>query len=187
MKSGRFLCLSVFVTLFGCGGGGGGFSSGLPSSKKVSDLDQAEVQQFCMAAQDWVKSQQDRNRKGGCLVTAVSLSRVGSTTDAEAKAKCKKQYDECLDRLALRDARQPDGGTTGGSSGNCNRPPATCTATVGEYETCLNDTNKAADDIYAMVPTCDAVTLTSTTPKITGSGTPESCKVLSEKCGTTRM
>lgn len=187
MKTGRVLCLSFLATLLGCGGGGGGFSTGVPSDKKVGDLDQGEFQQICAAVQDWARSQLDRNRKRSCLLSAVSLSKIGSMTDAEAKAKCKKQHDDCLNRLAVRDARQPDGGAPGGSTATCPKPPATCTVTVGEYETCLNETAKAIDDQYAMVPTCDAVTLTSPPPKISGLVTPESCKRVSETCGTTRM
>ena len=71
----------------------------------------------------------------------------------------------------------------------CTKPDASCTATVAEYDTCVNDTIKGLSDAENALPTCDKLTLAFLA--MTGDGalteTPASCTALQAKCPSAPM
>ncbi len=172
--------VAAVVGLLGCGGSG--FSTGVDPSKPLGSLNQNEFNQICASVQSWQSNTQDRTRKLSCRVSAVSLARVGATTDADIKLRCQQRYDECVARIAMR----ADAGAAAMPTTSCNKPPVSCTATVGEFEACVNDTNAEYDRILGMVPTCASLTLMSSAMlNSTNFRTmaPASCQALSTKCG----
>jgi hypothetical protein len=179
----KMIGVAAVVGLLGCGGNGNGFSTGVDPSKPLGSLDQNEFNQICASVRSWLTNTQDRTRKLSCQVSAVSRARVGATTDADIKLRCQQRYDECVAGLAA----QGDAGAPRVSTTTCTKPPASCTATVGEYEACVNDTSAEYDRVFGMVPTCSSLTLMSSAMLNSTNFrpmSPASCQALSTKCGT---
>jgi hypothetical protein len=89
---------------------------------------------------------------------------------------CKSVYDSCI--------AAPTTVTE-----SCTKPDASCTATVSEYEACVNDTIKALGEAEKAVPACDQLTLAllamSGDSMLTES--PASCTALDAKCPSAPM
>jgi hypothetical protein len=180
MRSSLVLPLLAIQGLAACtdnGTGSAPFSSGVDPAKPVSALDQGELDRLCGALRGWLDAQGARSARLGCQLSAVSAARVGAKTDAEARANCKRLESECEMR---RTSREPARSMT-----TCNRPPATCSVTVGQYETCLNDTAAELDKALAQVPTCDGLTLAPPAQPVprASTQTPASCAQITAACG----
>jgi hypothetical protein len=89
---------------------------------------------------------------------------------------CQMAYDRC----AMMPAPDPGPSAT---PAMCNGFPAGCTATVAEYETCLNEIPAFVDKTISMIPACDTLTALSLLSVINlPSMLPESCKTFQMKC-----
>jgi len=103
---------------------------------------------------------------GEPIPTSLAASADTSMTDADLQATCQQLYDGCV---------------AGGVTTNCSQLPATCTATVGEYDTCLSDSVAALGGL----PPCSAATrasLPSTVAHLTSQPTSAACAAVQNKC-----
>jgi hypothetical protein len=149
-----------------------GFSTGLPANKGLGTLSPDEANQLCAATASYVAS---KAKMTTCQLEADAAAFTQAKTDADARMICKQQLDSCL-------AAPAAGG--GGTDTGCKPPPASCTATVGDYESCLNDLSSAYDKALAGLPNCDTLTLAlsglpSSRPSLQSLA---SCNTLSSKC-----
>lgn len=166
------MVLGMAMTTVACSddgdGGGGNFSSGVSGTKKVGELSPTEVKTFCDAAEKTLTS--DGFRAPTCKLLAVVAA--ASAGEGDLKTPCKMAYDECI--------KEPSD-----DSAMCEAPPSTCTATVGEIEACLNDTQKLLNTIAGKLPSCDNLTQSSLEMLDEDSfdfDEPASCKSVQAKC-----
>ena len=150
-----------------------GFSTGLPSNKGLATLSPDEANQLCAATASYVAS---KAKMTTCRLEADAAAFTQGKTDADARMICKQQLTSCM--------AAPAAGGGGSTNTGCQPPPASCTATVGEYETCLNDLSTAYDKALAGLPNCDTLTLSfnglpSSRPSLQSLA---SCNTLSSKC-----
>ena len=153
----------------------GTFSSGLPGDKVLGTLTDDESAALCKKISDSfadgttvAKSVEDFTCRFSSILSALFMT---PATDAALQAQCKSMYDTCI-----------AGPST--STETCKKPDATCTATVAEYDACVNDQLKALSQLGNILPTCDKITLASASTLLTGSGTetPASCQTVETKC-----
>jgi hypothetical protein len=154
----------------------GTFSSGVPKDKQLGSLTDDEAAALCKKLSDYFadgSAVSNSFEEVTCRVTSVLSAALfgGSGTDAALQASCKTFYDTCV--------ASP---TT--SSESCKKADATCTATTGEYEACVNDSVAQISQLGSAVPTCDKLTVASATALFTGGATasPASCEAVSAKC-----
>jgi hypothetical protein len=174
------LVLVLVLGATGCGGesqsngdGDGTFSSGVPGSTRLSELSDRELDAFCERIEEFTTtppvstlSEEYLCRVAGMLQAAFA----GATTDAEARASCAATYDQCQ-------------ASNTSSTTTCNRPSPSCTATVAEYEACMNDMPGYLEDTLEVLPTCETLTLADiTSDTLPVPETPASCVTLQEKC-----
>lgn len=162
------------------GGGGGKFSAGVSGSTVVGTLDQASINKVCMNLKSFVTTNYvpEFCRIQGGLVAAGKLyaSSQGMATDAQLQAACTTGYNACV--------ANPTEVTK--DFDDCGSPDPTCTATVSEYEACVNDTPAAIKTAFAPFPACDKVTsaalvslASAMEPEVVE---PASCKIVDMKC-----
>lgn len=118
------------MALAGCGGGG--FNSGLPSGKLVSELSGEEVCEMATALDEYSTRLFDAETV--CYVNA----RIGAQSGpaGEFTTTCEQFFQACMDA--------GDGEESPFDFGDCdpadaNDVPAGCVATVGDYEACFGD------------------------------------------------
>jgi hypothetical protein len=155
------LLCSTFGLAVACGGGddgddeGGGsdttLDSGVSESKKLSELSADEQAKLCEAAQDLVSSSslQKDMKEFSCKLEGVTatLMMAEGDSDADRQEACKAAYDECMAEPAEDEPAE-----------SCEFEETTCSATVGELESCMNDSLKMIGEIKSKVPSCDKVT-----------------------------
>lgn len=143
----------------------------LPGDKPIGDLTDDEFEGLC---KDIAKQVDDLHiedttcRIGGIVAALLSAPK----NDADAQAACKASYDSCV--------AEPDDSTE-----SCDKPGATCTATIDEFNACLADLKDILGDIKDSVPSCDTLKLTDLTSlAILGAATmnPASCETYEQKC-----
>jgi hypothetical protein len=154
---------------------GGGLSTSLPGDKPLGSLSDAEADQLCKdieefaTTSDFAQAQHEMScRLAGLLAGAFS----GADSDAAMQAACKVAYDACL-----KEPQPP-------ATGECEKPDATCTATVDELNACIADSTAALDDFNEQVPGCSDLTMDGEglDPNLMQPESPESCAVLDMKC-----
>jgi hypothetical protein len=176
--------LTVALATFpGCGdsGGSGGsapVSSGLPSSKPVGGLSATELTQFCKAvdaAFDDPAVNDGICKFAAALGAAVAAGVLPTISDADLQKACSEAYQECT---------KPDSSPMS----ECKPAPASCTATVGEFEKCLSDMKAGFVKLGSTVPACSMLTKASlmememSSPGADPVPEPESCKIVDKKC-----
>lgn len=153
-----------------------GFSTGIDPSRPASSLSAAETQQFCKAFDGLLE---DPAIKGSlCQVVSVIAASLlaGNGTDAQLQMACTQGYNECL---------KDDGKAEPGSSSKCEKPAASCTATIGEIEQCFSDMKLAFVNLGKSLPACSALTKASinqSSPASAEPTMPASCTALEKKC-----
>jgi hypothetical protein len=160
----------------GCGGGGGPGSgwgdpipTSVPGNKRFSDLTPAERDQLCTDLTQWAMSGPfltDGCNASAWLATELAASFDTSMTDLDLQTTCQGLYDSCV---------------AGGVTVDCNKVPTTCTATVGEYTTCLSDSTANLGGL----PQCSALTRASvqaTVSRLNNQPTSAACTSLENKC-----
>lgn len=173
----RLLGMSVLGLGLWAGGCGGDdddrFNSGVDQGKAISDLTPAEQQKFCDSTAKWADSLV--STQAICRISGHSATSV-ATTDAEARTICQQTYDACLES-------PPDAGI--GDSFECDTAGgAECTATVGEYETCLSDAGGLLKAQFEGIPGCNEARAGAVGIdfEFGDFDPPASCQVLDEKC-----
>jgi hypothetical protein len=180
------------------------FSTGVRGDKPLGTVTPEEAQSVCQATQDWTRRAiaEEKQRLLTCRVSAVLAAGLGSLggggmpgtgggmpgaggagglpglggDPTALRMACQATYDSCL----MAAAPQPGASAT---PAMCNAFPAGCTATVAEYEFCLNDIPAFVDRTIPMIPACDTLTAISLLSVINlPSMLPESCKTFQMKC-----
>ena len=175
---GRWLAAGLALAAAGatCGGDKSIFSSGIDKAAELGHLGASEVQKLCDAVTSWTTNQLAPELKElGCRAAALTASGLGGVGDAATKlATCTTAFDQCM--------KQPTSSQSGQSGGNCSAPPATCTATVGELETCINAFEPLVQQYLTSFPTCQQLGSGSVTLPTTQPQTPASCVSFQTKC-----
>jgi hypothetical protein len=151
-------------------GSGGNLSTGVPDDTTLDSLSDDQLGQVCDAIGAHYQAQAGTLpcRLAGMFAAAFS----GAETDADARAACKGAYDSCV--------ASPSEETQ-----TCEKPSGECTATIGELEACLNDSDAALQQFYATFPSCETLTLADLMDSgedITQPEDPASCTALEAKC-----
>ncbi|MDX2021980.1 MAG: hypothetical protein SF187_17210 [Deltaproteobacteria bacterium] len=155
-------------------GFGGTFSTNVTPSKPLNQLTPQEAQKVCEATTTYVgKGLQDATFTD--LVCRIAgLVSVLNVPDAEVQATCTKAYNAC--KAAPAPMELP--------TGACGETQTTqCTATVAEYEACVNELPSDLKAINAVVASCDRATKNSVValvaiPSLLGPA----CTALNKKC-----
>ena len=171
------------VTAVACGGsddgGKGGSSapgkveSGAPASTPATQLTDAQVKSFCDSASQAAAAtlESGEARQAMCGFSGYFVASLGAASGGgDPAATCKMVYDECLKAPAET------------TQSECTKPSSTCTATVGEIETCLNDSMAQLQQMLKTLPGCDDVGKDVQDPMLGMGETPPSCQVVEEKC-----
>jgi hypothetical protein len=167
------------VTAAACGSddgdkGGSGASkieSGAPASTPANQLSDSQVKAFCdSAARAGAAAFGTQDAKQAlCGFSGYFLS-LASGGSGDAAGVCKMAYDECLKAPAET------------STSTCEKPSATCTATIGEIEACLNDSMAQVSQMLEALPGCDDVGKPLDGAAPTEQQSPASCQVVQQKC-----
>jgi hypothetical protein len=167
-------------------GGGGTFSTGIPRSTVIGSLTPSQAQQVCQASGSYFAGNiaADGECKGEGFGAALFTAGFDSTaTDTDLQNACSSAQSLCE-----KGGSQPlDAGTS--STSSCTPPPSDCTATIGEYEDCLNDAHALLVKETASIPACNTLTRSelkaAATPTDGGGASvtsPPSCTALQAKC-----
>ena len=152
---------------------GGDFTTSVPNDKPLGSLTDAESQQLCEDLSDYLSgssfsadAQEVVCRSSGILAAVFSAPQ----TDAAARSACKTAYDEC--KAAPAESNQ-----------QCDKPDASCMATVDDYKACMADMPAYLDQVKGTFPSCAELTLDDF-DAIAGEppATPASCAALDTKC-----
>jgi hypothetical protein len=163
--------LAVMAIAATCGGDGSTFSSGVDKGSELGSLSSGDAQKLCTALNDWMKNNLSAQIKEmSCRVAGLAASGFGGSSAAQKQAACTTAYDQCM--------KQPE---ETDSTGDCTKPPATCKATVGELEACVNDFMPLMQQFVSSFPTCQQ--LSSGTGSVpTNLQPPQSCTAFQSKC-----
>jgi len=159
----------------GSGSGGTGSSapgkvdSGAPDDTPAGELTDAQFDALCKSLGETAGTVLGADaKKATCGFAAYFATTLSGAMGDQAATACKMAYDECL---AEADETTDD---------ECTKPSESCTATVGEIETCLNDTIVQSKAAIAQLPGCDDLGKEYEAPA--ESQPPASCQVVQEKC-----
>jgi len=155
-------------------GNPGSYSSGIAGDRLLGSLTDDEFAGLCKKLSDYfsVSTPTGKNLElVSCRFTsAVAALFTAEPTDAALRTACQSSYDKCI-----------ASGTT--ATETCTKPPATCAATVAEYDLCLNDQVQALNQIESAVPSCDKLTVASVTPLFLSlGGMTAACQIVEDKC-----
>jgi hypothetical protein len=191
MKLARASLLLALVTgslpgLTGCGDDKpAGLSTGVDGSKPIGMVTPTEADRICKSTEAWAKRAiaEDKQKQLFCRITALAAAAggglggggTGAASDTQLRMTCQSSLDQCMM------ISTPAGGT---ASPMCQSFPASCTATVAEYEACLNDVPPFVDRTIAALPRCDSLTQLSLLSLLALTTTlPPTCQTFQMKCG----
>ena len=157
-------------------------STGVDSNKPIGTVTPPEAEQICKSTEAWArraiaeaKQKELTCRIGALVVAAGSLGAGGAVAEAELRMACQTSFDQCMM------AAVP---TTGSVAPTCQGFPAGCTATVAEYEACLNDVPPFVDRTIMNLPPCETLTRLSLISLLGLASTlPPTCQTFQMKCG----
>lgn len=142
-------------------GGGSGISTGLPRDKQLSTLTAADLKTACLNERSTSKVT-DGTYRGICAAIALD----------KGEAACNASLDACV--AMSKQANTPAA---------CDAPAisntmifAGCTATVGDFEDCLNAVATEGEKVYG------SLTCTSPPPSITNIFLVPGCASFNAKC-----
>jgi hypothetical protein len=186
--------LAATAALVGCSSGGSGASppaneagaaiSSVPSGTKLSALTPTQATQLCSDLDAYVEQASLDRACGqwGLDQAAALAAKTPASSDADLQAACTQGYNQCL---------SGDAGLTTGSpcdSSTVSQVPSSCTATVGQLETCTEDRQVASNQMVASRPSCaslTAATLKAALSPDAGTGRftdPASCTPFDSNC-----
>jgi hypothetical protein len=184
--------LATGFTVGACGGseqpkGGspsGPFSTGIAGTKTLGSLTDSEMQTLCAANAAFARTVMTPEM--ACRAGAIGFAGLSgmspTATDAQIQQTCAMIYGMCM-------AGGPSGGapaTADAGANTCAKPDATCTATVAEYETCMNDSKTAMQQAMSSAPACEALTVAWVKANSGDAGSssvdPPSCQAIKAKC-----
>lgn len=198
-KSNVMLTLLALGLIGACGsdsnnsGGDGEVTvyTGLPSDKTFSSLTDAEVQSACKSFSDAAASfaTPDQSLRSECFAKGLSGS-ITATADGSSLtvdvAKCKMVTDACVaDPASAGVEVNAEGDTDPGIDcmGADTKEFASCEATIGEFEGCMNKILASYRQLLSSL-TCDngQELVMSGGPKPPDTSTIPECMSLSTKC-----
>jgi hypothetical protein len=150
------------------GGTGGGASTvtTLDGSKAVNALSPAEVTQLCSDTYAYFGSAIPKATT--CRWKGLSFGASSSApTDAQLQSNCTNKETSCTQ------SADPWADNPG-----CNDIPATCTATVAQYSTCISDEVTAFKQLVGGFPACSMLMRSNSSDILTAiaADPPSSCK-----------
>jgi hypothetical protein len=155
-----------------CGGDGSSFSSGVDKGAQLGSLSAGDAQKLCDSLSTWTKDNfAPQIKEITCRFAGFLASSGGSGSAAEKQAACTTTYDQCMKQPA-----QETGTAT------CEKPSTSCKATVGEYESCINDMAPMVDQFLSAIPTCAQAGSGGTVTPPTNIQPPASCTTVQSKC-----
>lgn len=172
--------------LTACGSDDEGKKAGAPfsssvSGKPLSQLTDAEMTELCANVGDYYVTDPDL-KSGTCRFAGVGMAVAsllfGEKTDEQLRATCAEFESACL-------RAESTGGT---QQGTCEKPGATCTATVAELEACINDSRDAVSNALLSMPSCETLKRSDIGAPTAGPApamqlpNPESCQIFQQKC-----
>jgi hypothetical protein len=158
----------------------GPFDTTISSSLRLSELSSSQQQTLCEEFQAFATSTSwDDVIEGGCRLGGIIAATFSNPQDdAALQAACMTTYEQCKSVVN-------DPSTTADVDCTPDSGPWTCSATVGEVITCLNDTVTELANILLSIPMCSEVTLAD----VQGDAgisfdlqSPPSCQALQAKC-----
>ena len=178
------LVLAPFVAL-GCGDDKpSGFHTGVDGSKPLGTATPQEAEQICKSTDTWARAQlaESKRRELTCRIGAIAAASSGLLGGAGAmvppmqlQTMCRSTLDQCLAAGSAPPSTP--------STATCPSFPASCTATVAEYEACLNDVPPFVDKTASMLPTCETLNPLSLLALASLVSTlPQSCQTFQMKC-----
>ncbi|MCG5052092.1 MAG: hypothetical protein KA712_03945 [Myxococcales bacterium] len=155
-------------------GGLGGIDTRLDKNKRVDQLSPDELAQACKDFQNWGADFEAALTPKLCRVAGV-LAAVGSPGSPAANPgqSCQAAVAAC-EASATPDAGAP-------TETDCTAPE-NCTATVGELETCLNDSLARADTFLSAFPSCAMLAAGTGSLPLGLPQNPASCAPVEQKC-----
>jgi hypothetical protein len=178
--------IGASLTAVGCGDDKpSGFRTGVDGSKTIGTATPAEAEQICRSTETWARAQlaDSKQRELACRIEALGAAASGllapganpTVMPAQLQTTCRATLDQCL--AAGAPSAMP-------SMAACPSFPPTCTATVAEYEACLNDVPPFVDKSAASLPTCETLNPVSLLALASLVSTaPASCQTFQMKCG----
>ncbi len=153
------------------------FSSGLPKDTPGNALSDAQLFQLCSSVENYF-AQNASLTDDICRAVAAREASLGASSDSPddvqpARDACNAEMMHC--RASLTSASLDET--------NCAKAEPTCTATVGDEETCFNDSIALIETMLGEYPQCDALTASflEGPPPMTLTQ-PASCQLLFSKC-----
>jgi hypothetical protein len=158
----------------GTGGGGGGASpiTTLSGTRAVNSLSAAEAEQLCSDSYAYFGTSIPKATT--CKWKGLAFGASSSApTDAQLQSNCTSKESSCQ-QLADPWADNP----------GCNEIPATCTATVEQYSTCIRDEVTAFLQLVNGFPVCAMLARSNASDILTAiAGDPSaSCASLMNTC-----
>ena len=151
--------------------GGTSFSSGVDSSKKVSELDDADATKICEAAEKTATDFAKDNKEGLCKFSGGIAGGLAGAFGQDPATACQMAVDDCLTKDATTE------------TGECMPKVADCDATVEEMEACYNDTLDAMNELFGEFASKECAELVMDSSESTLNLTaPASCTSLAQKC-----
>jgi hypothetical protein len=142
----------------------------LPGASTLDSLSPTDLVALCEASQDHLeKSASVTNASAGlCRYGSIFVALfVDPQTDDELRQLCQEGYDECIAEPLERE--------------ECAMT-STCTATVDEFESCIDDYPTVLNS-FEQIPSCSDVTLDDLAAVVAFMPpTPPGCASLWEKC-----
>lgn len=137
----------ISLATLGCSGGDSRIDSSLDDDKMAHELSDEEAQEFCVAASEYFEKQFPVSES--CKGAGLSAFFTASLSGDDPLEACEDAVDSCI---------EDDDGVSLECSDDAD-VPSSCTATVGEIETCLADTIDAQVEAWDKlnVPDCDGM------------------------------
>lgn len=165
-------------------GSSGSFSSGLPKDASLGGLSAADQKTLCDSLLSYESSASTNT--SACKFAGIAQAAIAQFSGAKSDADLQKACSDAETACKNRPAPKVDGGTT---TSTCKPLPPNCTATVGELEACITDETAAANQAFASIPECSALTASffkqdgGGLGRGLGGGTPPaSCQTANQKC-----
>jgi hypothetical protein len=153
-----------------CGGDGSTFSSGLDKGAELGSLSAGDAQKVCESLSTWMKDNLAGDIKEmSCRLAGFTASQIASS--AQKQTACTTAYDQCMKQPA--ESSEPT---------DCNKPSASCKATVGELEACINEISPFMKQVFGSFPSCAQIASGSAPTPPTNLQPPASCTSLQSKC-----
>jgi len=153
----------------GSGGGGGStVSTSVPGSQQLGNLSSGDAEQYCKDLESFGQAHQQDLANANCSLGGL-FSAAGKT-GADAQQACRDGYNKCIQSPQMTTAQ------------DCTKYQAQlkdCTATVAEYNQCMQDTLAAFQKI-TVDSVCGSIGMDAGAS--TANADPDSCQAIKKKC-----